>query len=114
LVVLSCRLERVWRNDGLARVVDLAAAPRGALGRRRADQHARRREVGAPHGLQRRRAVAAEVARIGPEVAVEIEVLRGEEVALERHDAVGHFAVPGGLLAFAFEAAADVGELVYE
>src|SRR5690606_39542462 len=87
LVVLLRGLERIRAHDRLARIVAIAISPRGGRWRIVADQ---RIAVAAPEVLDRGGAVAAEVARIAPEVAVLVEVLRREEVDLERLDALRH------------------------
>src|SRR5690606_35406969 len=84
LVVLLRRLERVRAHDRLARVVAVAVAPRRGARRVVADQT---RAVAGPEALDRERAVAAEVARIAPRVAVRVEVVGREQVPLERLDA---------------------------
>src|SRR5690606_13077805 len=83
LVVLPRRLERVGAHDGLARVVAVAMAPRGRLRRVVADE---RLALSAPELLDARRAVAAEVARVAPELAVLIEIVGREQVSRQRLD----------------------------
>ena len=72
------------------RIVAIAVAPRGRLGSRVADQL---RAVRSVLLLDRDRAVAAEVARIRPELLVLVEVLRRVEIDGERLRARGHLAV---------------------
>src|SRR5690606_16522125 len=93
LVVLLGGLERIRAHDRLARIVAIAVAPRGRRRRIVADQAG---AVRAPLLLERDRAVAAEVARIAPEVAVLVEILGREEIDLERLDARRGVAVAGG------------------
>ncbi len=84
------RLERVGADNRRAWVISVAVSPGG-----------RARGVVADHTLpplrlERIRAVAAEIARVAPERAVGVEILRGEEVNLERLDPLGRRAVSGG------------------
>src|SRR5690606_32027300 len=54
------------------------------------------RAAARPHAFDRDGAVAAEIARIAPELAVLVKVLRREEIDLERLDTLGHGAVACG------------------
>src|SRR5688500_15377421 len=83
LVMLLRRFERVRAHDRVARIVAVAVTPRGRRGRIVADRAA---AVAAPLILDRRGAVAAEVAWIAPQRAILVEVLRGEEIHRERSD----------------------------
>src|SRR5690606_22934527 len=52
--------------------------------------------ITSPEILERRGAVAAEVALIAPQLAILVEVLRREDVARKRLDTFRHRAVAGG------------------
>ena len=75
LVMLLRGLERVRAHDRLARVIAVAITPRRRLRRILADQ-----PILAPEILERGRAVAAEVARIAPQIAILVEVRRREQI----------------------------------
>src|SRR4029079_14934881 len=94
LVTLLRGLERVGAHYALARVILLAIAPSRRARRVAAD----RRDAGvrAALGLDRPRAVAAEIALVGPERAVLVEILRREEIDRERLHALRRGAVPCG------------------
>src|SRR5690606_24187936 len=91
LVVLLGGLERIRADDRLARIVLVAVAPR--RGRRRVIADQRLAERPSPELLDARRAVAAEVARVAPKLAVLVEILRREEIDRQRLDALRHLAV---------------------
>ena len=93
LVVLLRRVERIRRHDLLARIIAVAVAPRAGLGRMIADD---RHLGGAPLRLEAGGRVAPEIARIGPKLAVDIEVARREDVARQRRDAGRHRTVACG------------------
>src|SRR5689334_14333835 len=80
-VMFLRRLERVRAHDRLTRVIAVAITPRRRPGRIVADQ-----PILAPEILERGGAVAAEVTRIAPQVAVLVEVRRREEIDFERLD----------------------------
>src|SRR6185503_6707772 len=86
LVVRLRRLEAVRTYDGRARIVELAVSPRTVLGLVRG-VHAGRLQDTALH-LRAHRAVAAEVARVAPEILVGVEVGAREDVARQRLDAL--------------------------
>src|SRR5690606_35273 len=92
LVVLLRGLERIRAHDRFARIITVAVSPR--RGRRRivTDQPL---TVAAPEILDRGRAVAAEVARIAPELTVLVEILGREDIDLWRLDTFRHRAVAG-------------------
>src|SRR5690606_13129932 len=77
-------LEFIGADYRLARIVAVAVAPRSARRRIVPDRAA---AVTAPEVFDRSRAVAAEIARVAPERPVLVEILRGEEIHLERLDA---------------------------
>jgi len=86
-------LERIGTDDGLARIVAIAIAPGG--GARRIVTNRCTEDRAALH-LQSFRTVAAEVARVLPQLAVLVEVLGGEEIDRQRLHPGGCRAVPGG------------------
>src|SRR5690606_34689677 len=94
VVVLLGGLERIRADDRLARIVLVALAP--WRGRRRVVADHRLTERPAPQLLDARRAVAAEIARIAPELAILVEVLRREEVDRQRLDPLRYLAVARG------------------
>src|SRR5690606_36789979 len=75
LVVLLRGLERIRAHDRLARIVAVAVPPSGRRRRIVADDARPAPEPG-PLLLERARAVTAEVARVAPQRAVRVEVLR--------------------------------------
>src|SRR5690606_9863669 len=83
LVVLLRSLERIRADNRFARVVADAMTPGGG-GRVTVLDGAWTARVVTPGRVERDRAVAAVVALVHPEVAIEIEILRGEDVALKR------------------------------
>src|SRR5688572_28414587 len=89
-VVLLRRLERVRAHDLLARVIAVAESPGCRARRIVSDQ---RHLVGAPDLLEADRRVAAVIARVEPEIAVLVEVLRRENVVRQRLDAGRNGAV---------------------
>src|SRR5690606_28555985 len=91
LVVLLRGLERIRAHDRLTRIVAIAMPPRRRGRRILTDQAV---AVAAPEILERRRAVAAEVARVAPELPVLVEVFRGEQIDGQRLDAGRRLAVP--------------------
>ena len=93
LVVLLRRLERIRAHDRFARIVAVAMTPGG---RRRPVVADRGRRVRAPLLLDAGRAVAAEIAWVRPELAVLVEVLRGEHVDGQRLHALRRRAVMRG------------------
>src|SRR5690606_19246012 len=88
-VVLLGRLERIGAYDRLARIVSIAVAPR--RGARRVAAHEVSVHTG-PETFDRERTVAAEVARIAPQVPIRVEILRREEIHRKRLDARRCFA----------------------
>ena len=93
LVVRLRSPERIRAYDGRTWVIAVAVSP----GRRpRGVVSDRRRHDGPARRFETLRAVAAEVAWIAPELAVLVEVLRGEQVDRQRLDAVRDVAVPSG------------------
>ncbi len=85
LVMRLRGLERVRADDGLARIVAVAVTPRR---RARAPSPPISRPPVAPHSSSSAdRAVAAEVARVVPELAILVEILRREQVDRQRRDA---------------------------
>ena len=85
--------ERVGADDRRAWIVAVAVAPGGAARRILADGG---REDRAPLQFEPLRTVAAEVARILPELAILVEILRGEDVDGQRLHAGGRGAVGRG------------------
>src|SRR5690606_23384123 len=86
-------LERIRADDRLARIVAIAVPPSGRRRRIVADDARPAPEPG-PLLLERARAVTAEVARVAPQRAVRVEVLRREDVDGQRLDSGGDVAVP--------------------
>src|SRR5688572_31348731 len=82
LVMLLRGLEGVRAHYAHARVVAVAITPRRRLRRLLADQR-----ILAPEILERCGAVAAEVARIAPQLAILVEIRRREKIHRERFDA---------------------------
>ncbi len=80
-VMLLRRLELVRADDRFARIVAVAVAPRRIFRATLADEAG---AVRTPLFFDRGRAVAAEVALVGPERLVLVEVLRREEVDGQR------------------------------
>src|SRR5690606_11072340 len=78
----------------LARIIAIAMSPRGGRGRVVADDGSAPAGRG-PLRFEGGAAVAAEVARVAPELAIAIKVLRREDVDRQRLDAFGRSAVPG-------------------
>ena len=95
-VVSLGRRECIRAEDRFARIITAAIAPRRASRRIVADDFEEHRRDRAPLRLDRLRAVASEVARIGPRRAILVEVLRREEIHGERLDAGRRGAIPGG------------------
>ncbi len=94
LVVSLGRREGVRAHDRCARIVAIAITPRRRPRRIVADR-VLAEAAGAVLLLDRQPAVAAEVARVAPELAVLIEILGGEEIDRQRLDPVRRGAVPG-------------------
>src|SRR4029079_1988012 len=93
LVVLLRRLERVRADDRGPRIVAIAVTPRGLRRPRLADEL---RAVRSVLLFDRNWAVAAEIAGMGPEILVFVEVLRRIEVDRERRHALGRLTVARG------------------
>src|SRR5690606_17353421 len=94
VVMLLRGLERIRADDRLSRIVLVALPPRRGHRRIVADQ--RLAERTAPQLLDARRAVAAEVTLVAPELAILVEVLRREQIDRQRLDSLGHVAVARG------------------
>src|SRR5690606_23369068 len=78
-------------DDRLARIVPIAEPPRRTPRRILADQAD---AVTAPKILERGRAVAAEIARVAPQLTILVEVGGREDIDLERLDAFRRLAGP--------------------
>ncbi len=89
-------VKRIRAQDRLARIVELAVAPCGGSRRILADDFQEHRRDRPMLRLDRLRAVAAVVARIGPERAILVKVLRREEIHGQRLDAWRGGAAPRG------------------
>ena len=85
------RLEFIGTDERLAGQALVAQSPRGRARRIAADH---RDGIGAVLVLEPLRAVAAEVARILPELAILVEILRREQIDGQRLDAGRHGTVP--------------------
>src|SRR5690606_35225987 len=86
-------LERIGAHDRFAWIVAIAVAPRR---RRRWILAHQVRAVSAPEILECGGAVTAEIARIAPELAILVEILRREDVDGKRLDTLRGFARPRG------------------
>ena len=93
-VVFTRRLERVRTDDCFAWVVALAVTP-GCRLRVVVVERPGAARIVAPDRVEGDRAVAAVVPLVHPEVAIGVEVLRGEDVARQRLDAVRRLPAGG-------------------
>src|SRR5690606_1170308 len=80
-------------DDLLARIIRIAEAPGAGARRVVADDGV---AIGAPLAFEPHGAVAAEIALVGPQFGVLIEIVGCEDVAFERFDPFGNLTVSSG------------------